>query len=35
MAVSGHINATHIVGQPGGWAIQVDINDQEHVHCAA
>lgn len=31
MAVNGRINATHIVGQPGGWAIQVDINNQEHV----
>ncbi|KHL72384.1 hypothetical protein PpSQ1_21290, partial [Pseudomonas putida] len=28
---SGRINATHIVGQPGGWAIQVDINQQEHL----
>ncbi|WP_449430669.1 hypothetical protein [Pseudomonas putida] len=31
MAQSGQINATHIVGQPGGWAVQVDINQQEHV----
>ncbi len=31
MAGSGRINATHIVGQPGGWAIQVDIDHQEHV----
>ncbi|MFJ4385093.1 hypothetical protein ACIP02_12180 [Pseudomonas sp. NPDC089408] len=31
MADSGRINATHIVGQPGGWAVQVDINQQEHV----
>lgn len=31
MAESGRINATHIVGQPGGWAVQVDINHQEHV----
>ncbi|MFK0091070.1 hypothetical protein [Pseudomonas sp. NPDC090592] len=31
MAESGRINATHIVGQPGGWAVQVDINQQEHV----
>lgn len=31
LAENGRINATHIVGQPGGWAIQVDINDQEHV----
>ncbi|MFV3290891.1 hypothetical protein ACNFBR_19340 [Pseudomonas sp. NY11955] len=31
MAQSGRINATHIVGQPGGWAVQVDINHQEHV----
>nr|WP_275679192.1 hypothetical protein [Pseudomonas entomophila] len=28
---NGRINATHIVGQPGGWAIQVDVNDQEHI----
>lgn len=28
---SGRINATHIVGKPGGWAIQVDINQQEHL----
>ena len=31
MAESGRINATHIVGLPGGWAIQVDVNHQEHV----
>lgn len=31
MAESGRINATHIVGQPGGWAVQVDVNHQEHV----
>ncbi|WP_306578827.1 hypothetical protein [Pseudomonas sp.] len=31
MADSGRINATHIVGQPGGWAVQVEINHQEHV----
>lgn len=31
MAESGRINATHIVGHPGGWAVQVDINHQEHV----
>ncbi len=31
MAGSGCINATHIVGQPGGWAVQVSINDQEHI----
>ena len=31
MAYSGRINATHIVGQPGGWAVQVEINHQEHV----
>ncbi|MFK0312075.1 hypothetical protein ACIQUF_12625 [Pseudomonas sp. NPDC090233] len=31
MAQNGRINATHIVGQPGGWAIQVDVNHQEHV----
>ena len=31
MAESGRINATHIVGQPGGWAVQVDVNQQEHV----
>lgn len=31
MAASGSINATHIVGQPGGWAIQVDLNHREHV----
>jgi len=31
MVETGRINATHIVGQPGGWAIQVDVNHQEHV----
>ncbi|MGE7989978.1 hypothetical protein ACQKPE_02810 [Pseudomonas sp. NPDC089554] len=31
LAETGRINATHIVGQPGGWAIQVDIDNQEHV----
>jgi hypothetical protein len=31
MAESGRIKATHIVGQPGGWAVQVDVNHQEHV----
>ena len=31
LAENGRVNATHIVGQPGGWAIQVAINDQEHV----
>ncbi|MFJ4156390.1 hypothetical protein ACIPZF_16525 [Pseudomonas sp. NPDC089752] len=31
MVENGRINATHIVGQPGGWAIQVDVNHQEHV----
>lgn len=31
MAESGRIKATHIVGQPGGWAVQVDVNQQEHV----
>lgn len=31
LAESGGINATHIVARPGGWAIQVDANDQEHV----
>lgn len=31
MAGSGHVHATHIVGQPGGWAVQVSINDQEHI----
>jgi len=31
LAEGGRINATHIIAQPGGWAIQVDINDQEHV----
>lgn len=31
LAETGRINATHIVGQPGGWAVQVDIDNQEHV----
>ncbi|MEX5586953.1 antitoxin PaaA2 family protein [Pseudomonas urmiensis] len=31
MAETGRINGTHIVGQPGGWAIQVNINHDEHV----
>ncbi|WP_274887253.1 hypothetical protein [Pseudomonas sp. ITEM 17296] len=31
LAEAGRINATHIVSQPGGWAIQVDINQQEHI----
>ena len=31
LAESRRINATHIVGQPGGWAVQVDVDDQEHV----
>jgi hypothetical protein len=30
-AQAGHILAAHIVGQPGGWAIQVNIANQEHV----
>ncbi|MFK8332798.1 hypothetical protein M2D63_022580 [Pseudomonas sp. BJa5] len=31
MAESGRVHATHIVGQPGGWAVQVCVNDQEHI----
>ncbi|MFJ4064039.1 hypothetical protein ACIPW4_01930 [Pseudomonas sp. NPDC089996] len=31
MAESGRIKATHIVGQPGGWSVQIDVNHQEHV----
>jgi len=31
MVECGSVLATHIVGQPGGWAIQVDVNHQEHV----
>jgi hypothetical protein len=31
LAGNGRINATHIVSQAGGWAIQVDVDDQEHV----
>ncbi|WP_238349276.1 hypothetical protein [Pseudomonas putida] len=31
MVASGSINATHIVSQPGGWSIQVDVNQLEHV----
>lgn len=31
LAEKGQINATHIVGQPGGWAIQIDFNNREHV----
>ncbi|HDS1733946.1 TPA: hypothetical protein QEM55_000935 [Pseudomonas putida] len=31
LAKAGHVNATHIVGQPGGWAVQVSINQDEHV----
>lgn len=31
LAGDGCINATHIVGQPGGWAVQVAVNQQEHV----
>ncbi|MBK5001604.1 hypothetical protein IAE37_003880 [Pseudomonas sp. S31] len=31
MAAAGRVNATHIVGQPGGWAVQVDVNHLEHV----
>ncbi|MDD1012376.1 hypothetical protein [Pseudomonas rubra] len=31
MVETGCINATHIVGQAGGWAIQVSARDQEHI----
>ncbi|WP_327439151.1 hypothetical protein [Pseudomonas donghuensis] len=31
MVEMGCINATHIVGQPGGWAVQVSVSDQEHI----
>jgi len=31
MAQTGLIDAAHIVGRPGGWAVQVSINDQEHI----
>lgn len=31
MAETGRVDATHIVAQPGGWAIQINIDQQEHV----
>lgn len=31
VAGTDRINATHIVGQPGGWAVQICIDEQEHI----
>lgn len=31
MAGTGRIDATHVVGQAGGWAVQISIGDQEHI----
>lgn len=31
IAETGRVHATHVVGQPGGWAVQINVDESEHL----